>query len=577
MPFNNSRVLLILYSIIILASALLIGADGHNSDIGCWFSWTKHLQAEGYAGLNANYPPLYIHWLWLVGQWYSITGLLLQNDLLFKIFAIFPVIIAHLFIMKVCYTEIRSRVEQPILQWILSLGIALNPAILFNGVVWGQVDVLPAAIILLSFKAIKSPFEYSSLALTCIALLCKFQMLVFLPILCGHYILHPKKLIRALPLAALCVALILTPYIVSENTENMITRAYIDAPSKYPYSTMNGANIWMVLTKNKAPDSKMVTSDTKATTLVEQAATPKGIGMILFGFFSLWFFIRTIQTKSKENMYGYSVILAVIFFLFSSGMHERYLFAAVPISFIWASYSIKRIYIPLLLSFICYANMHLVIEIESDWLWTALSSLLIGLFFAMITPEKIKMYFMHMWLSLLPSTYISTKAVSLILLGILLSASGIYSLQNTIVSESLDQNERWVFDLKNIESSQGYKKRVINKSVMGNFLQVQDTIYLNGIGSHAPSTFTYKLPHNATRFTAYAAIDDEAPKASVTFKVYLDSTEVWNSGHMRSGDPKRFCSIPVNNNETIRLEMDEGDSKKGDHANWLMPKIQAGS
>ncbi len=100
---------------------------------------------------------------------------------------------------------------------------------------------------------------------------------------------------------------------------------------------------------------------------------------------------------------------------------------------------------------------------------------------------------------------------------------------------------------------------------------------LNGLGSHAPSAFTYTLPKNTLRFATYAAIDDEAPKASMTFKVYLDSIEVWNSGQMRSGDPKKFCSIPVTNNETIRLVMDEGKSKKGDHANWLIPKIQSGS
>jgi len=140
-------------------------------------------------------------------------------------------------------------------------------------------------------------------------------------------------------------------------------------------------------------------------------------------------------------------------------------------------------------------------------------------------------------------------------------------------SIELTDNQQWVYNLPQLHKHQGYGKMRVGRSVDNNTLRVQDTLYTQGIGSHAPSTVTYKLPKNSRAFDALVAADDESTSASIEFKVMLDTTEVWSSGTMKSGDKKRACHVDIDGHSKITLIISEGSSMSGDHADWLLPRI----
>lgn len=113
---DNLRLFLFWGVICAVANILCTFASAFESDQGYWVGWIKKLMEEGFAGFDGNYPPLYVFWLWVVAQVYSLFDMAVDKNLFLKFTCLWPVFFAHLFLVDwVCRLESGSAFKRPYL------------------------------------------------------------------------------------------------------------------------------------------------------------------------------------------------------------------------------------------------------------------------------------------------------------------------------------------------------------------------------------------------------------------------------------------------------------------------------
>ncbi|WSR66674.1 sigma-70 family RNA polymerase sigma factor [Streptomyces sp. NBC_01198] len=99
-------------------------------------------------------------------------------------------------------------------------------------------------------------------------------------------------------------------------------------------------------------------------------------------------------------------------------------------------------------------------------------------------------------------------------------------------------------------------------------LRIGGTAYAHGITVHAPSKVTIDLNRACVSYDARAGLDDltRLARTTVRFSVYGDSTRLWTSGVVSSGDPAVPVHVRLGGYTTVRLVVtaESGDGKRGD-------------
>ncbi len=111
-----------------------------------------------------------------------------------------------------------------------------------------------------------------------------------------------------------------------------------------------------------------------------------------------------------------------------------------------------------------------------------------------------------------------------------------------------------------------------NTSVEHNLLSIGKTVFRYGIGSHAPSHLTWKLPppFNTKPFEFYATIglDDESVCGDgASFIIRADGKEVYRSLRLYTED-RENVKLHLNSISVLELLAEAGDNKDCDHADW---------
>lgn len=229
----------------VLFFIVFLHASSYDGDMLFWASWSEQLVSGGYASLQANYPPLLLHWFWAIGKLFVFLGLEFPpgSDLALKFFALLPVLGVQIWLSRrVEYHLVKRNIEP--LKSPVFWGVVANPAILLDGPVWGQVDILsfmPLWLCLL--YTFEKHFFYAGIAFA-IALMCKFQAIVLLPLLAGLLLKEWKK--TPLVLAGILLAGFVgfLPFIVHGRLVEQMALAYWDNMGIYPFATFNAANLW---------------------------------------------------------------------------------------------------------------------------------------------------------------------------------------------------------------------------------------------------------------------------------------------------------------------------------------------
>lgn len=577
----SSNVLQAYLVLAVIANFSLLFLKGYSQDLGYWQDWVRQLSTSGYDGFNGNYPPLYVHWLYIVGKFYTLSGIPLEHNDFLKFLTQIPVTIFHCLLVLLVFSQLRRfNASRSFIHTIMLL-TALNPAILVNGPIWGQVDLIPAVMVFAAMLlAVDQRWSYLSIPVFALALLTKFQMIAFAPVFGFLFFRNTSKHLIGILLAIVLGAIVFLPSILAGHFWQAFKQAYVDTLGQYPMTTFNAANIWILLTGNTAPDNIVlfgIASDSALATIF----TAKYFGMILFSLTALYVFLQGIHflVKNNENhneqqllihSFFSAMICAVAFFTLLPAMHERYLFPAVVLALAYSAIAQQKLIYPIIISVLCALNMLIILEINGSDIWHGLSWLIVIVLLLAIAELMIGKKLSNS-LSTLASRAIKIPFAALIFAIVATAGMLNYFFDRYQIHQlSLAENQQFLTELPLSYARQDHGTMALNRSFDGNHLSLANRRYAQGIGTHANSDIQYQLPSGATGFSFKVGLDDEVGTADVQFSVWGDGKLLWESepilGHERS---LPIHTIDVTGVEKLNLKVASLKDDKWDHADWI--------
>ncbi|WP_322907356.1 hypothetical protein [Paenibacillus campi] len=291
-----------------------------------------------------NYPPVFL----LIMQGYA--GLLrllglqaMAGTLTYKSLLIMLDMLAFIVVAIWSRKAVQPRTRLPLLAC-----FALNPVLIVNGAVWGQVDVLNGMLMAGSLLLLLS-LPLAAGILFALALLTKLQAIVIAPVI-GWYVLRCLRERRLRPVVLLIVGALLPSLVAGlyfaghGGLNSMIRGAYLSAVGMYTQVTLNALNIWYYLVG--------VAPDTNDTTRLLGIITLRHIGLsllIVAVLYSGWYMLRIRKLDTAAVMKA-GVWLCFAFFMLPTEIHERYSVPALIVLLFVAMLDSRWIVLALLLS-----------------------------------------------------------------------------------------------------------------------------------------------------------------------------------------------------------------------------------
>jgi len=321
----------------VAASTLM---DGHN-DVNLFENWAS-VAANGLSQFYSNarqadYPPLYMYILALIGKFATLPAFNSYYVLMLKIPSIIADIVTSYFIYKLGRKHFSS-----VISIFISAFYIFNPAIFIDSVFWGQVDsfftlLIVFAVFLLSEK--KIAFASTMFA---IAVLMKPQGIIFLPIL-FFVLVRERKLknfIYAAVSAMVTALIIIIPFSLNQQSPLWIFKLYSNTISEYPYASVNAFNFFSLIGANYKNNT--------TTLFIFNYHT---WGMIFIVAITLFSWFTYIKSNNRAFVPAIALLQIAGVFTFSAGMHERYLFPAVALAILAFIYLKDRRFIILAIGF----------------------------------------------------------------------------------------------------------------------------------------------------------------------------------------------------------------------------------
>lgn len=355
---HNQRKLLI-FTIIctgfLLRLCLATWINGHPYDLSTFQRWANSVSnnfTQFYTARNSSdYPPLYIYVLFLVGKISSLSMMSPYATLLLKL----PSILADVATSFIIY-----KLAQKYLSWeisaLLSAFYLFNPAIFINSTVWGQVDSFFTLIVIASVVLLVEKKIGLATAFFMAAILMKPQGIIFLPVL-GFELLRQvrqkswKNISRSLFTAMITAVVIILPFSLSGGPA-WILKLYTGTLGEYPYASVNAFNFFSLLGENFAKDT--------GNGFVFNYHT---WGLIFIVLIAALAWLIYVKGKNVSFAPVAALLLIVGVFVFSTRMHERYLFPAVALALLAYIYLRDRRFLLLAIGFslTIYVNTHYVL------------------------------------------------------------------------------------------------------------------------------------------------------------------------------------------------------------------------
>jgi len=329
---EKTALLILLFSALLIRMVIGLLAQGFGGDIACFKGWAAEVSSKGMADfylLNGlrDYPPGYIYVLYIIGKLQMLFSLDWNSSLMLLMMKL-PSIIADIISSYIIFRLAKKRVGSYLALGLCSI-YALNPAIIYNSAVWGQVDGLFTMLILLMVVyAMKERLIVASM-IYIVALLMKPQALIFTPILLLAFI--KKRDLRILAYSALAAislfVILILPFSLKQNAFWIIDK-YTSTLNSYPYGSLNAFNLFALIGGNWEIDT------TKIMTL--SYSTWSSISIVFTVLFGGVVFFKS-KLEGKLPYVAFFTILSV--FMLTTKMHERYMFPAIALCLVWYIFS----------------------------------------------------------------------------------------------------------------------------------------------------------------------------------------------------------------------------------------------
>ena len=361
-------------------------SKGNETDMNCFGAWSLRVFDFGFSEFYTpevftDYPPGYMYLLYPIGALQRLFKIS-YNTGIWRLIVKLPAIICDIITGSIIYRTAKEKFGDkeaatinisgaPSLKLtkaaLISSLYLLNPVVIINSAVWGQVDsVLTVFVILTILNLTKSDRYGYTKACICYVLgvLIKPQMLIFSPLLIigfAENIIAEKSvadsdntvrsffkaLLYTLPAPILGLILAL-PFGLSN-----VFSQYFETVGSYSYATVNAYNIYALFGFN------WFSADLTFMTLPFGLWGFIAIFAITISSFFLYILLRASGIAEARYFFTAAFIIFSVF-MFSAKMHERYVFpffALMLFAYIYAD-SLDIIGITIALSFVNFLNVY---------------------------------------------------------------------------------------------------------------------------------------------------------------------------------------------------------------------------
>ena len=332
------RHLVILITLVALALTVrlpFLDAPGFAIDINLYVAWSETATNQGLPRLydreDFNYPPVASYLFLLVGH--------LQRDILNRPFAVdstsmlaalkLPAMVCDLAITVVLYLFLIQRSSR-FIAIAGALAFALNPAVIYDSMIWGQWDSLVALPLLLTTMCLIVSRPHLAAGFFVTALLIKFQAVVVLPVVLVVIIRrHGLRGLMMSALAGLLTAFVLLIPVIVTGQVSEIVDIYVGLTSAQPWVSNNAYNLWWLVNWLQSGSPTMTLEDGEP---LLGPITYKHTALSLYALAVTGIVAALARARLTAETISLAAAASVIaFFTLAPEMHERYLFPALPI------------------------------------------------------------------------------------------------------------------------------------------------------------------------------------------------------------------------------------------------------
>ena len=323
---------------------------GFKIDVDDWFAWAIRLGHFDFShfyskDIFSDYTPGYLYILSVLG---FLKNLLPITDFSFYLLLKIPAIVSELVIGLILYKEFKKKFSEK-LALLASAFILLNPALIFNSSIWGQIDGILTLLMLIAVITLKKNNLIFSSVFFGLALLTKPQALALIPLFAVFLATNLKlsTLLKLLVPGLLVIFILSLPFFPNQTFINLILHIGNTA-NEYPYNSINAYNLWGAV-------GFWIKDNTIWSNFSYQSW-----GYILLIIY--WIIVAYFYFKRKLSLYTVSALATMGFFFLPTRVHERYLYPALVFLIITATYLKSRLLMVLtgILSLLHLLNLYYV-------------------------------------------------------------------------------------------------------------------------------------------------------------------------------------------------------------------------
>ncbi len=321
-------------------------AQGFEGDVYLFKRWGDIMASDFFnfydvandtAGI-ADYPPFYMYVIGIIGKIMQVFNVSLDTyayKLAIKLPPIAADMISAFFVYKIVLLMSKRKSSKWINEDMAAMFAGLylfNPMVLFDSVVWGQMDSFLAMFMVFAvYAAMKNKVTLSAV-LFGISIMIKPQGLFAGPVLLYYVLVNGnikdkiKNFIKCAVAVPLTMVVISLPYMIKDGIM-FLPDLFSETAGRYAYASVNGFNFFALAGLNWVDDSKIFMGLSYYTW-----------GMIFLGIIVIaGFVIYMLLPRDYEGREFLTALFLVMgVFNFTIRMHERYMFPAVLISLIVA-------------------------------------------------------------------------------------------------------------------------------------------------------------------------------------------------------------------------------------------------
>ena len=345
--YFNNRFFLLIISIGLIVRLSLAFLPGLTFDMDYWVNWSQRLQQVGFRNFytpteRTDYMPGYLYILYILG---NIKNLLHLDNSTYLYFLKLPGILAELILSSVVYLVLLKFKNLKVANFGLVL-ICLNPALIFNSAVWGQIDGLLTLFMLLAIYAISLNKQFLTALFFGTSIIIKLQASSIIPAL-SLYLFKSFPKISSLKIFLISLALVLFfsfPFFGNDVFFDLLNHVQRTA-REYPYNSLSAYNLWGIL-------GFWIEDSNRFLNIVY-----KSWGIFLY--LTFWAIVIFSYMKKNLNIYTLSSLATLSFYFLPTRVHERYLYPALVFLLISSLISKSKILLTLfiILSLFHFLNL----------------------------------------------------------------------------------------------------------------------------------------------------------------------------------------------------------------------------